>query len=260
MLKIYAKSVDPQVAQYRLALANRVVAQFNSDVFETSSRRLACFLDDEDATELRGYIGSTNRALFAPIDEGCQLWPLFPYYLKTYLMPGDLSVATLQLAFDDLVYLHGSTCANDVQLTISLAHELQHFIQHERERPIWAMNGLIQQLIRQTNNPLELVWADIPVEKETRAVSKRIAEELFGVLTVQNHIATNITNCDNENERRDWQFIQTMDCAQSINLEAETNLLFPRLKPFRSEFEKLFRPVADRNEFKNVNLDALFGS
>jgi hypothetical protein len=34
------------------------------------------------------------------------------------------------LAFDDFVYLHGTTCGEDIALSMTFAHELQHCIQH----------------------------------------------------------------------------------------------------------------------------------
>ena len=42
---------------------------------------------------------------------------------------------------DDLVYLYGSTCADEVGLTMTLAHKLQHAIQHGKERNVWAVNS-----------------------------------------------------------------------------------------------------------------------
>ena len=68
--------------------------------------------------------------------------------------------------FDELIYLHGSTCASEVGLTMTFAHELQHFVQHGNMLTLWAANTLIPQLPKSVINALGLRWCDIPHECE----------------------------------------------------------------------------------------------
>ena len=79
-------------------------------------------------------------------------------------------------AFDDFIYLHGSTCSSAMGLTMTLAHELQHFIQHSQQTRLWAANSLIPKLKKATIRALGLRWCDIPHEREARIVSSRYLE------------------------------------------------------------------------------------
>jgi hypothetical protein len=75
------------------------------------------------------------------------LYDLPDYVSSCILIDKGVSFPFLRVV-DDLVYLYGSTCANDVGLTMTLAHEIQHAIQHAKMREVWAVNGLLPQLTR----------------------------------------------------------------------------------------------------------------
>jgi hypothetical protein len=130
-------------------------------------------------------------------------------------------------AFDDFIYLHGSTCSNDVGLTMTLAHEVQHFMQRTHRTRLWAANTLIPNLTKATIHALDLKWCDVPHEREARVVSKRVAGALFGVETVRNYIDSKIAERVTAADAADWQCIQGLSTSTPYDLAGETEVFFP---------------------------------
>ena len=102
--------------------------------------RLLCFLDDNDSGRLRG-----ERGRYETIHDGTPLAHL-PDYVGGCIYVDDHVSFYYPRVIDGLVILYGSTCTDEVGLSMTLAHELQHTIQQSSHRQVWAVNGLVNQL------------------------------------------------------------------------------------------------------------------
>ncbi len=139
------KTEEAAVKAKRKAAAQRVLDYFDGSL---PPSRLLCFLDDDDPLTLKGERGAANRGLYGPIHDSTPLAD-WPDYVTSCISVDDGISLPFPRVIDDLVYLYGSTCANEVGLTMTLAHELQHAIQHgnaqrmgrEWSRPATPQNG-----------------------------------------------------------------------------------------------------------------------
>jgi hypothetical protein len=246
------KSGDAQVKAQRESSAQRVMSYFGLCLPQS---RLLCFLDDEDPVELRKTFGPTNRGLYRPIHDNTVLDGL-PSDVQHCICPSDRTGRRARVV-DDLVYLYGSTCNDEVGLTMTLAHELQHSIQHAKMRKLWAANGLVRRL---DMVGLKLTWADIPIEREARIISKRVAECLLGEQRVNQYIDRKIAKPIPDDDLADWRFIRTLTPSDSIDLVSRTQLLFEQLKDCRPELEAVLRKARqDSNpDFSDIDLDVFF--
>jgi hypothetical protein len=219
-----------------------------------------CFLDDDDPLTLKGERGAANRGLYGPISDTSPLAGLPDYVTSCILIDDGISLPFPRVV-DDLVYLYGSTCANDVGLTMTLAHELQHAIQHASARKLWAVNGLVPQLDKTVIAALNLQWADIPIERETRIVSKRVAVYIFGEQRVTHYIDERLAESITRNDvadAADWQFVRGLTSSSSVDLVTDTQRLFKRLKGYRSALEVVLQEKKDNPDFGDIDLAAYF--
>jgi hypothetical protein len=252
---LQVKSDDPAIRTQREAAAQRVLDYFG---VRLPHSRLLCFLDDEDPSSVRGDRGIANRGLYGPIQDMADLegWP---NYVRDCIYPIDRCGGRTTRVIDDLVYLYGSTCANEVGLTMTLAHELQHAIQHAKARKIWAVNGLVPQLPKPAIAALKLEWSDIPIERETRIVPKRAAVAFFGEQRVTQFIDEKIAEGITDSDVADWQFIRALTASSSVDLVVDTQRLFKRLKDYRSELESFLQEKKGNNpDFGDIDLDGYF--
>lgn len=164
-----------------------------------------------------------------------------------------------KLAFDHVIYLHGSTCSNEVGLAMTFSHELQHFVQNGNSLSLWAANTLIPKLLKSDIDALGLTWCDVPHEREARIVSKRIAENLFGAEVVTQYVDAKIAEHVTKDDAHDWKCIRGLATSTPYDLAAETALFFPRLKPYSQHLEDVLRDFKNNNDpdFKDVDLHAL---
>jgi hypothetical protein len=149
-----------------------------------------------------------------------------------------------------------------VGLTTTLAHELQHSIQHAKVRKLWATNSLVGRLDKKVVDALNLNWCDIPTELEARIVSKRVGESLFGEERVSQYIDRKIVERITDNDAADWQGIGTLRPSDSVDLVDRTRQLFERLKGCRPELETVLRKLEQSGnpDFSDIDLDAFFFS
>jgi hypothetical protein len=254
-IRLHIKSGDPAVKQQRETTAHRVIDYFGDRL---PSTRLLCFLDDEDPSTLRADRGPANRGFSGPIHAIAQLdgWPS---YVRDCVYPSDRTGYRTRV-IDDLVYLFGSTCANDVGLTMTLAHELQHVVQHANVRYLWAANSLVNELNREIFATLKLTWADIPIEREARIVAKRAAVHLFDERRVREYIEGRIHEHVSDSDSADWQFILSLTPTDSYDLLDGTRKLFQQLKGHRPEIADALQTMRERNpdDFEGVDLDPYF--
>src|SRR6266478_1626327 len=124
-LKICVKSTDEDQKRARRVSAERVVAEFGNVV---PDKRLLCFFDDEDCQVFKNFAGNANRGFCIVINDGIPGGAKCPEYIAGELLVDDGSWVRKR-AFEHFIYLHGSVCEGSVGLTMTFAHELQHFIQ-----------------------------------------------------------------------------------------------------------------------------------
>jgi hypothetical protein len=239
------------------AQAQRVLDCFGNNL---PPSRVLCFLDDNDPAILKQAFGAANRGAYGPIKDSTPL-DIWPDYVTDCILVDDGISLLFPRVIDDLVYLYGSTCANKVGLTMTLAHELQHSIQHAYARKVWAINGLVRHLPKTAIAALKLQWADIPIERETRIVSKRMAVDFFGEQSVTEYIDEKIAEGIARNDAvdvADLQFIRSLIPSSSVDLANDTQRLFNRLKGYRSELKAILQEMKDDRDFGDLDLDAYF--
>jgi hypothetical protein len=243
------RSDEQSVRRYREANAERLLECFG---LQLPSRRLLCFLDDQCCQEFEQE-NPGARGFYSPVKLCYVPFTVAPAYIRDSLLPDGVQ------AFDDFIYLHGCTCSNEMSLTMTLAHELQHFVQHTNQTRLWAANSLIPMLTKDAVRDLGLTWCDIPTEREARIVAKRTAEGLLGAVAVQRHIEAMIAKRPGSEDAEDWSCVQGLVTSDQYDLASETKRFFPRLSGYREQLEGvLFQfQYRDDPDFGGVDLDEL---
>ena len=170
-VSLCVKSEDEQIRKHREQIARRVVEQFPLDA--ASELRVLCYLDDRDVGWLKESCGGTsNRGIHWPIrGQGLHDWP---QDMWDTIAPPD-PISGISWPYASVIYLHGSTCESDIQLAMTLSHELQHFLQFASDRQLWAIHVLLSKLPGLPTHNLRH-WFDLPNEIEARIIAKRVAE------------------------------------------------------------------------------------
>jgi hypothetical protein len=208
--------------------------------------RLLCFFDEEGWPELECQFPGNRGVHIAVTDKSNFVeWPLS---VKNCIFPD-----ADKCIFDQIIYLHGSTCADEVGLTMTFAHELQHAVQHVRIPNLLKANNLVSPL-SDIGKRLNLQWADIPVEREARAIAKRVTTSIHGRNAVDSLLARRFISATGDLERADVEFITSLDPSAPYNVETETLALFRRLRPYRAELETKLKSYPDS---KDINLNDL---
>lgn len=254
-VKVEVKSSDDSVKVRRHVAAQSVLEEFGNQLPDL---RLLAFFDDQDWDYFKREMGDSNRGLYTPIKAGNFQWAVWPDYVKECILVDDPSSFVFKQDADHLIYLHGSTCADEVGLIMTFSHELQHFIQYGFNRKLWAENLLIPNLPRDVINAMRLNWPDIPNEREARNVAKQIGIRLCGAEAVKRYIERRIAESITPNDADDWRFSQQVDPSVPYDLAGETRLIFQRLKPYRQQLEKILYGQRDDVDFKNLDLSEYF--
>jgi len=247
------KASDDAIRTQRRTVAERVLAHFGNRLPDL---RLLCFFDDDDWQPFKDYFGEANRGFYGPIKDNSFSWPTWPEYVMECILVDDGS-GPFRRAFDHVIYLYGSTCANEVGLAMAFAHELQHFVQHSDVLKLWAANSLIQHLPKSVINALGLKWSDIPIEREARIVSKRTAENLFGAETVRQYVVSKIAGGVSADDAADWMFVLELVTSAPFDVARETQVIFQRVKASRSNLEELAQELKNDPDFKDLDLRTL---
>ncbi len=257
-VKVAVKHSDNLVNAELNAVAQSVLAEFP----RLPGSRLLCFLDDEDAPFFRMNFGQMNRGQFVVLEGTPTIeWP---DYITEHIYVCDRSL-NVNVLFDHVIYLYGATCADPVGRVMTLAHELQHFVQYGFNRRLWAESHLFWGL---------LPAYEIPAEREARVVAKCVAEKLCASEGVEQYIARKIEQSsrkidgsfildpkeiqDWQNEIDDWRFIGRLHGFAPCDLAARTNDAFRRLGARREELEKKLQDLKARPEFKEVDLSRYY--
>jgi Zn-dependent peptidase ImmA (M78 family) len=186
----------------------------------------------------RGFFTSLNGEMLLTLGIPTDKWP--EYITRHFLARDpetdkyilDPKTGRIPFVYDQVIYLYGTTCADSVGRVMTLAHELQHFVQYGFHRELHKRNFEFCG---------RLPAYEIPTEKEARITAKRIAEKLCGMEQVAHYIARKISDADSrgaleadeikqwEDEAKDWRFIQKLDSSISYDLEIETERVRRRL-------------------------------
>ncbi len=249
---VKVKASDSAVKKQREDDARRVLDEFGDLLPDC---RLLCFFDDEDCQEFKLIMGQGNRAFHTPITDNTP-FAGWPEYITESIFVDDPASFLFKRMFDHVIYLHGSTCADLVGMTMSFAHELQHVIQHVTVPKLLVANGLFRHLPKTLLQSVEFQWADIPTEREARAVAKRIAVSLHGSEAVSELLKQRASTTNDPIELADLRFIQELDTSTPYLLEDETIALFARFKEHRPEFESLIEEFKFNPDFETVDLDS----
>jgi len=136
---------------------------------------------------------------------------------------------------------------------------------YEQEGPMSQSNyaALLQTLCinKRIIQAVNLKWADIPIEREARVISKRAAEYLFGEEAVRKYIDDKIAGQISEDDKADWQFVRTLSPSSAVDLVTGTQILFQRLRDYRAELQKVLQHAKnDDSDFADVDLDSFFNT
>ena len=250
--KICVKSMDEDQKQARRASAERVVAEFGNAV---PGKRLLCFFDDEDCEVFKDFAGPANRGFYTVINGGIPGGANCPEYIARELLVDDGSWVRKR-AFEHFIYLHGSVCEDSVGLTITFAHELQHFIQTVRSPIAASASRLALAMRKETSNPPDWNdWFCFPHEREARIVAKRIAFTIIGREDVEEYIVRRISKAVNDVDLRDWEFIQGIEPAETYDFPAATREAYRYLGPFRDGLVRILE--SNKSDFPGFGVEDL---
>jgi hypothetical protein len=248
---LYVQANDSDKGRRHKEIASQVRDYFVSNLPVHADARALCYLDDSDIAWLRELWGEgSNRGVHWPIrGQGLRDWP---QDMWNTIAPVDLASGEITWPYDSIVYLHGSTCNMEVQLAMTLAHELQHFLQFTNQRRIWAINVLLAELPFLPTADLSH-WYDLPTEREARIIAKRVAVNIFGKSRVDEHIGTMARANSSSEDVADWEFIRVLDSNETYDLKAGTVSLVER---HRRALEELQRTTfAEDKDMGTVSLD-----
>jgi hypothetical protein len=215
--------------------------------------RVLCYLDDRDIASLKErWGGGSNRGVHWPIrGQGLHDWPRDMWYT---VAPTEPTSGEIIWTYDSVVYLHGSTCNMEVQLAMTLAHELQHFLQFANQKQIWAINVLLANLPYLPTPDLSHRY-DLPTERDARIISKRVAVSIFGKSRVDEHIGTMARANSSLEDAADWEFIRALDSNEAYDPKIGTA---PFVRRHRRTLEELQRTTfAKDRDLGTVSLDLL---
>lgn len=151
---------------------------------------------------------------------------------------GDFPSFDETVAFDNLIYIRRSTCADTTGLVTTYAHELQHFVQDGNTPRLLAVNGILEENLK-TFEPTATVF-DIPSEREANIVSKRVAENVCGSDAVKAFADEQVRLMEEAGEHEQkarWIFFRDVPSSTKYHLLEETLLLVEKYKT-RIDFPK----------------------
>jgi hypothetical protein len=232
-LDFLAKELEPQLEP----LAKQVVAQF-----ELPPLRLYCYFAQNDDPYLRQRYGKHFRGFHAPIEGRNEL----PEYLADCFFhpfdPFSSEQMTWEkmVAYDNLIYVTHRTTLDPTAFVVTLAHELQHFMQFAYAKPLWVVNSILYGNIKSFDPFTPRTPIDIPHEREANIVSERVAEGIVGEDAIKTfaeeqvkHFAALADQGDESaaSEKTRWVFFRDVPSSLKFDLLAETIPLVESFKP-----------------------------
>ena len=160
----------PELDAARRVACDEVLKHFSLPQYE-----LLCFFDDENPREFLD-LGPSYCGFHAVIAKGGLGWPRYIWNL--------FHDRSGRVTFQNVIYINGRTCSTTPGTVITLAHELQHFVQYGFAHKVWLANTLIYDILRDGPPTTIEAW-DIPYERDTTRVSKQVAVHMLGKEAVE---------------------------------------------------------------------------
>ncbi len=159
------------------------LCQQAEEQFQLPTNRLCRYFANSDDPYLVQWHGAHFRGFHVPYSARTAL----PQNLvHCFFYPFDSSTDVKfedTIAFDNLIYIRHSTCADTTGVVTTYAHELQHLMQQVNTPRLLAANQVLYHNLK-TFEPAAIA-TDIPTEREANIVSKRIAEIVCGAEAVR---------------------------------------------------------------------------
>jgi hypothetical protein len=202
------------------------------DQFRLPARRLLRYFADSDDEYLRTIHGPHYRGFHAPISSR----NLLPRYLQDcFFRPfNDIPEGTSfdeMVAFDNLIYIRRSTCADTTGIVEAYAHELQHFVQHAKMPRLWAVNNVLRQNLKRLVP--DAIATDIPSERQANIISKRVAESVCGGEAVKLFADEQVKlmeEAGEDEEKARWIFFRDVPSSTKYDLREATIPLVEKYK------------------------------
>jgi hypothetical protein len=193
--------------------------------------RLLCYFDNESPEWLQ-----IERGKFSGIHASIIGGGKWPHYVEKYFYH-----PMGHFAFDNLIYLPGSQYTRKgIAFVMVFAHALQHFVQWGESRKIAKANNLLFNNIARWYPDTKLRSWNIPHHREAMMVSKRVAEELYGIEEVAVFINAQILDGQHENnmsKKELWEVYRDLLPSTPYNALEETDRLVQEYREKLLELE-----------------------
>jgi len=175
--------------------------------------------------------GAHFRGFHAPYS----VRPILPPYLaQCFFHPFDPSREVKfedTIAFDNLIYIRHTTCADTTSLVATYAHELQHVMQQTNAPRLLFVNQILNQRLK-SFEPATIA-TDIPHERQANIVSKRVAEIVCGLEAVREFADKQIgyfQQVGEHEQKARWLFFRDVPSSTPYDLLQET---LPLIQKYR---------------------------
>ena len=213
-------SFDIRSSDARKCLVCENTKEQMSRYLSQATEKVICLIDDQDYR----LADKGQKGFSSPLPAGLYF---IPQYFNDSVI--DWSYQTGRL-YDSLIYIHGSTSSSEVGLTLTLAHELQHFVQYTTNHATWATNEFFQEL-KVTHEDEFRRSVDFPIEREARVVSKRVAIEMHGRVVVEDFIRRERDRCITGADVVDCDFLLSPEADVAYSAREASRALVRRFKP-----------------------------
>lgn len=249
-MQIDNRAQDCSVRQARQQWAERVIAHFGDGL---PNKRLLIVLDSRNCLDF----GEWNRGFFGPVNVASVF--RWSQCVDHELYKIDPITGDISYLYVCAIYLQDRACADEARLTMTLAHEVQHYIQYCTAPDIRASNTVVSNLHKATIQQLHLDWHSLPIEREARIVAKYVGEELLGEQATMAHIERMEKEHHSPADAKDWAQTKLIDTSQPYDIRSETRELFKRLHPVTQELEKVLDGLRGDPDFANLRVEDFFG-
>ena len=244
---------DRNVKAHKEAVCMRVLDYFERHFRITQQTRVACIFAKDDCIKSQLNRDVAERGAFMPVRGLVR--GLFPQFVHDIVAPIDQNTNKCVFHYSGMILLHGSTCETDIGLTLTFAHELQHFLQYTYAKPLWVINKLLMGL----RNEEFKAWWDFPVEVEARITAKKVAVCLFGAEPVREYTQEKIKAHITDNDVKDWEFVQGIVTSLPYKLTEGTKPLVQRHRRQLEEFLQRCKDDAEALRCSGLQIEDLAG-
>ncbi len=190
--------------------------------FQLPPLRLCRYFAAVEDPELRN-IGKHYRGFHAPYPTDEHREPLPIHLYRCFFRPLAETAPEAVRAFDNLIYIRASTCAETIGFVTTYAHELQHFVQYGTLPRLHFVNDVLYHNLKTFEK--KAITTDIPNGREANIISKRVAEVLCGSEEVhafaENQIKV-MEEAGEVDERARWIFFRDVSPLAEYDYLAHT--------------------------------------